>query len=336
MSMLDEVSVYPTVIEGQRVQPCLNVFSDRTAIALELYGETHGKDVSSTVKFLVLVAKWFRVLNVKRKGIDLRYNDILQAVISSPPDERLNRIENFGIMCLAMACKQDHRVRQLSKDTATAIYNTSIGIVELARHFLDKRKYDYVCLGKFSTNPLEKTFSKFRQGSGGTYFLNTHKVTEKLRILKAKLQMKLNDDWESGLFKSEHLCDDCKYSLDVESSETFNNLSDFEASVSQETKQCLEEMEDTYFYYETYGEYSQKQNRGGLTLTTPPDSVCQWTIFGFIIFNTVKSKVCRKSLVKILENVADHYNFNVRGRNCITLANIFLNNFCRLATPKSR
>ena len=189
-------------------------------------------------------------------------------------------------MCRAMAAKQGHRVRQLSKDTATAIYKTSMGIVELARHFLDKRKYDYVCLGKFSIDPLEKTFGKFRQGSGGTYFLNAQQVTEKLRISNAKLQMKLNDNWESGLDKSEHLCDDSKYSLDEESSETFDNLSDFEASVvSQETKQSLtyiarhvvrkdaaEEIEDIYFYYETYGEYLQKQNRGGLT--TPPDSVC--------------------------------------------------------------
>ena len=63
-------------------------------------------------------------------------------------------------------------------------------------------------------------------------------MTEKLRISKAKLQMKLNDDWKSGLDKFEHLCDDCKYSLDEESSEIFDNLSDFEASVSQKTKQC--------------------------------------------------------------------------------------------------
>ena len=85
-----------------------------------------------------------------------------------------------------------------------------------------------------------------------------------MRISKAKLHMKLNDDWESGLDKSEHLCDDGKYSLDEESSETFDNLSVFEASVSQVTKECLtyiagyvvrkdaaEEIKDTYFYYET-------------------------------------------------------------------------------------
>ena len=147
----------------------------------------------------------------------------------------LSWIENFGIVCLAMAGKQGHRVRQLSKDTATAIYNTNMGIAELARFFLDKRKYDYVCLGEFSTDPLEKEFSKFRQVPRGTYFLNAQQVTEQLRISNAKFQMKLNDERESGLDQSDHQCNDCEYSLDEESSETFANLSDFEASVFQET-----------------------------------------------------------------------------------------------------
>ena len=57
ISMQHEVSIYPTVIERQSAQPCLNVFSDKTVIALELYRETQGNDVSGTVKFFVLVAK---------------------------------------------------------------------------------------------------------------------------------------------------------------------------------------------------------------------------------------------------------------------------------------
>ena len=51
LSMLDEVSVYPRVIERQRIPPCLKVFCEKTAIALELYGEKHGKDVLGTVTF---------------------------------------------------------------------------------------------------------------------------------------------------------------------------------------------------------------------------------------------------------------------------------------------
>ena len=38
MSNLDEVSVYPKPIERQRVGPCLKVFSEKTQVALTLYG----------------------------------------------------------------------------------------------------------------------------------------------------------------------------------------------------------------------------------------------------------------------------------------------------------
>ena len=51
--------------------------------------------------------------------------------------------------------------------------------------------------------------------------------------------IRVNDDWESCLEKSEHLCDDCEYSFDEESSEKFDNLSEFEVSESKDTKQSL-------------------------------------------------------------------------------------------------
>ena len=89
MSMLTEIAVYPKVIERQRVQPCLNVFCDKTAIALELYGEKHQTDVKGTVVLLQTVCKWWKILNVKQKGLDSRFKDPLQAVISNPNDTRL-------------------------------------------------------------------------------------------------------------------------------------------------------------------------------------------------------------------------------------------------------
>ena len=49
--------------------------------------------------------------------------------------------------------------------------------------------YDYMCLGEFTTDPLEKAFSKFRQGSGGTYFINVQQVAEKFRIQRASFRL---------------------------------------------------------------------------------------------------------------------------------------------------
>ena len=131
-------------------------------------------------------------MNVKRKGVDVRRKDPIQAVVCNSEDQRLDWIQSFGVMCCAMAGKQGNRVRQLSKDTARAIYITCMGIVDLSKHLLDNMGYKYVCLGEFTTDPLEKAFSKLRQGSGGTYFINAQQVLEKLRISKAKLQLELN------------------------------------------------------------------------------------------------------------------------------------------------
>ena len=47
-----------------------------------------------------------------------------------------------------------------------------MGLVALTKYLIDVEGYQYVCLGEFSTDPLQKLFGKLRQGSGGTYFIN--------------------------------------------------------------------------------------------------------------------------------------------------------------------
>ena len=112
MSMLNEVAVYPRVIERQRVQSCLNVFCGKTAASLQLYEEKCEKDVNGKVILIQTVCKWWKKLNVKQKGLYMRFRDPLQAVISDPNDARLEFVQNFEIMCFKMAGKQGNRVRQ--------------------------------------------------------------------------------------------------------------------------------------------------------------------------------------------------------------------------------
>ena len=60
--------------------------------------------------------------------------------------------------------------------TFILFYYACMGLVDLARHLLEARSFHYVCLGQFTTDPLEKAFGKLRQGSGGTYFINVQQV----------------------------------------------------------------------------------------------------------------------------------------------------------------
>ena len=93
--------------------------------------------------------------------------------------------------------------KQLSKDTAVALFRTCCGIVELTKNLLLQEDYEYVCLGEFPTDVFEKAFGKLRQGSEGSYFVFYHitaqQFTEKLRIEQAKLKISLHCDFTSRL-----------------------------------------------------------------------------------------------------------------------------------------
>ena len=105
------------------------------------------------------------------------------AVISNPDDNRLNFLLEIASMSEKMVTKQQgKRKEQLTKDTGKALSHTCRGIVALSKTLLQEKSFDYVLLGKFTTDPLEKMFGKLRQGSGGTYFINVQQVLEIVRI----------------------------------------------------------------------------------------------------------------------------------------------------------
>ena len=117
---------------------------------------------------------------------------------------------------------------------------TCNGLVNLSKDLLNKDGVDYVLLGKFSTDPLEKMFSKLRQGSGGTYFINVQQVVEKYNILKTKLVLQLNIDVrETSSRASGHTCLKCKGDEDFvmnHGMDIIENLPEVEDNLSVEVK----------------------------------------------------------------------------------------------------
>ena len=63
------------------------------------------------------------------------------------------------------------KVCSLTSDTAKVLARICRGAVDLTRHLLACGN-EYVLLGWFSTDPLERDFGNLRQGFGGTYFLS--------------------------------------------------------------------------------------------------------------------------------------------------------------------
>ena len=163
MSCLTEVAVNPKPIECQRVETSLKVFCNKTAQALLHRPKMkQTQKVADTYLFIEIVLKWWKIFNVKQKGLEIRNRKSLQAVVSSVDDERLTFIENLGSMCLHMAGRQGRRVKQLSTDTAKAMHSTCKGMVDLAKDLLSNCHYEYVYLSRFTAERIWNVEARLR------------------------------------------------------------------------------------------------------------------------------------------------------------------------------
>ena len=164
LSKINAVAISPKPIEWQRVDTCLRVFCDATVSALETHPFMDTKSVERTANFIKIILKFWKIVNVKGEGADMHFRDASQGIIRSPNDPRLSFLLDLAGMADKMKNTGGKRNRQLTKDTAQSLTNLCHGFVELAKYLLDCGNA-YVIFRWFTTDPLEKCFSKLRQGS---------------------------------------------------------------------------------------------------------------------------------------------------------------------------
>ena len=345
MSKLSRVAVYPTPVEKQKVSYCLMVFCENTLNALRCHSELG--NANDTALFLEKVLRFWKTLNVKSPYEDVRMRDDCRAVIRSEDDPNLRFLLEFGEMALKMMNRNSPRQKCLTKDTAKAIWQTCNGLVNLAKNLL-KTTHQFVMLGIFTTDHLEKQFGKLRQGSGGTYFITVPQAMEKWAIHKTKILLRGIDGDKTVVdhaVSSGHACEKCNFFLNENLCSVFDTLPDLEISLADDVKMSLvyiagyvsrhenEAHDGVFAYYEHYGSYLNERNHGGLKI--PRDCICQWVIFAYILFHEIADLTCRKSLCKVLELISDFYNLNILPTYPTILANILFKNYCILYTPRS-
>ena len=177
-----------------------------------------------------MTAFW-KIVNTKEKGEFELFKDNLRGEIIDPNDTKLKILSKIADMAEKMTATGKTRVKQLTTDTGTSLSHTCRGLVEMTRSLLGSG-YNYVLLGWFTTDPLEKYFSKLRQGSGGTYFITVQTILEKTRILQTKLCLQLGVEIDG---KDGHSCSTCNRELDEAEIELLDNLVELESSVPRET-----------------------------------------------------------------------------------------------------
>jgi hypothetical protein len=349
MSPLTNKSVFPTPIERQNVGLVLKVFSDKTVAALRTKFKQKAED---TAIFIEIIVKWWTIVNSKVKGLDQRLNDIRRTAITSKDDCKLEFLETF-IPQFAQFLQPNNiqnRVKKMTLDTTHALINTSCGLAHCAKYLLDSG-LSYVLLGHIQSDPLEKQFGKYRQGSGGTYLITVQSITQKFNIDRARKLLRLATSDEDFLIlpSADHSCNKCDLSviefdlaqciaaedfLNTESKQGLTYIAGYICLKMQKLHEYLQ-CNDTYEMYLKYGEFTDNFSRG--KLKEPSDSLVYFVFYCYYIFIMYANSLCKKAYIEIFFNCNQYYNLiqcNVRKIATI-LTNIFLNNLCKRIADKN-
>ena len=278
-SKLTDISVFPKPVERQKVTTCLKIFSEETVAAFKTNKDI--KDADGTISFIEKIINFWKIVNCKGSSTDVRFRDPMRAPMRFPDDSRLSFLLELADMADKMKSSGKRR-KMLTKDTASALAHTCRGFVDLVKHFL-ATTHEYVLLGIFTPDFLEKMFGKPRQGSGGTYFIAVQQVLEKMSIHKAKLLLHLKVDVASFDTLSGHLCENCKFVMDNNSIEVLDNLPTLEISLPIDVKETLvyiagymvrkdESKDGAFIYFEKFGDFTEELSRGWLA--KPNDTSC--------------------------------------------------------------
>lgn len=332
-SKLIKQAVYPSPIERQNVRLVLSVFSPQVVSSLRCIREF------DTAEFVEMVNHFWHIVSVCSPNLDNRYNDRFRAAIFARDPWQLTFLDSFAKLANFLR-PVGGRVQSLTIDTATAIANTCIGLSQLTE-YLFSLGYSFVLLGKFTTDPLERQFGKYRQGSGGTYLITVRDVICQHRIDGAQLLAKSNafafDELRtSPAVTVEHSCTRCE-DLDMSILDILPLLTD---DIGDDTKDALVYIagylcfkysysSDTYYEYRLHKAYFDDLNRGKLTI--PPDTLVTLAYYAYAMFVTLATSgtPCPNAVLRYFEAICDLYELgieNERSRLCRSLCNIFMNN----------
>ena len=151
-------------------------------------------NATGTITFLAKVLEFWKIVNILSCFAAQQTRDDLREAISSPYyDLNLKKLEELVAMIKNMQGVEEKRIKALTKDTPNCLSYTCKRLLETSQHLLQQHEYQFAMQELFTTDPLEKKFSKLHQGSRRANFIIAQQVLEKVNISKTRLLLKLSN-----------------------------------------------------------------------------------------------------------------------------------------------
>lgn len=190
---LSKQVLYPTSIERQNVMFCVRLFDEKNVAALKQLGEINETSIyDGTICFLQIILQWWKIVNVKHRFKDERFNDPHYKPIFDLNDENYVFLKKFlnwlnkwnDITVQGEENNRPKRNGKLTKYTQAALAHTIKSLIELIEVLKSSMNFHYILLGKFQTDDLEERFGLYRQMSGACYHISVKQVLESEKKLK--------------------------------------------------------------------------------------------------------------------------------------------------------
>ena len=282
------------VNKKMNVKLALAIFSETTIAALKSYFPEM-KEMSS---FLELISTWWTIVNSNAK---YAHNSLGNAII--PNDFRLAFLEEFALWIESWSSKNFN----LTPHTSKALSRTLRAQILLIEDLFNEG-YQFVCMRKLQSDPLERRFGQYRQMSGGRFLVSMREVVRSEKILSYNSLLKEDINvWENNLApvkditaivseisslieKNEiDLHDAC---LTDDSSEVAVVVAGYIAKKLKERSKCRECKLGLTCNIQ-YGDqsYFNLLSRGGLT--KPPQDLADLVIKAFAILDSIASIIMK-------------------------------------------
>lgn len=165
-------TVFPTILERQKVSLAINVFDESTIAAVRLHT---GNEEDGTLTFLEIIHQWWTIMNIKDKFLHIYKRNPVMKPFDTAVDERLVWLNNF--LKWLEQWKPVHRnAGFLTTDTYGALYQQTSVMIDFIKYSLEDLKVEYILPGKIQTDALEKRFSRYRSLSGNNYNVSVVQV----------------------------------------------------------------------------------------------------------------------------------------------------------------
>ena len=130
-------ALFPNNFERQNVKLVLKLLDEKTVCGLKQFGQQNSQDVSGTVKFLEIISRLWRILNVKSVDKGRRKRDAYAEPIHSLDSDSYQYLVRFQDWLTRWdALQQKVRQGRLSNETFFALKHTVGSFVELIKYLL--------------------------------------------------------------------------------------------------------------------------------------------------------------------------------------------------------